>query len=113
MVKQGFGAFGKMKEEKQYIDDIIIAERRKWYENNNTPDNFTFFWGKNGYEQMREYLAAVIMCPHGLNCFTCDYGEQNVDRYLRKKPLRFMGADHRWDKRKKGFLLKVISSLAK
>ena len=90
----------------KYIDDIIRKEKRKWAEQNKIPV-LTFYWGRQGYEQLRNYISNVIICPHGLECITCDVGEKNIDIIMGASRWRFMGANHEWDKRRNGFLIKI------
>ena len=89
----------------KYVDDIIREEKRK-YSGKGIQPNLFFWWGAEGFEQLRRFLAAVIICPHGLNCITCDYGDRVVDKYMIKG-FTFLGARHSWDKRRSGMLLSV------
>lgn len=91
------------------FNEIVREKKRALYETNShgVLPNLIFHWGKDGYKQLRNMVAATIACPHGLNCLACDYGDRVVGDYLKNQPLRFLGVDHYWDEKTEGMCLKI------
>lgn len=88
------------------IDDIIRKERTALRIQGEDPTEYTFKWGKDGFEALNEFIGSNVCIKkdgtfelHGIFC------ECKSELSEEHKGIRFLGVTHTWDKRKSGYEL--------
>lgn len=73
-----------------------IADLKRLFRGYNLDANLTFYWGEEGYQQLKNEFAT----------FDLKIPDLKIPEDELEQPIYYCGTKHHWDRSKEGYLLK-------